>query len=88
MFRVLYAINTKNEQTLFTVSPVMSSAKALASMAVCEANCKVIANDIAAHSQETYDKLQISTQTLQQNYPLFTTSLLNLIKNSESALNK
>lgn len=85
MFRVLYGINTKNEQSLFTVPPIVASAKALAAMAVCEANAKMISVDIGAHPN---DKLHISTQTLQQDYPLFTTSLLNLIKNSENVINK
>ncbi|WMJ23923.1 helix-turn-helix transcriptional regulator [Paludicola sp. MB14-C6] len=88
MFRILYGINPKNEQTLFTVSPVVASAKALATMAVCEANSNVIANELIAQQPELKEKLYMSTQTLQQDYPLFTTSLLNLIKNSETTINK
>lgn len=88
MFRVLYGINTKNEQSLFTVSPIVASAKALAAMAVFEANSKMLASELSAHSQDVVEKLHMSTQTLQQDYPLFTTSLLNLIKNSEVSINK
>lgn len=88
MFRVLYSINSKNEQTMFTVSPVVASAKALAAMAICEANSKVLANELGIQSNDVKEKLYMSTQKLQQDYPLFTTSLLNLIKNSEAAINK
>lgn len=87
-FRVLYSVNNKNEQTLFTVPPVIASAKALAAMAICEANCKLIASEIVTQGTETKEKLYMTTQTLQKDYPLFTTSLLNLIKNSENTLNK
>lgn len=87
-FRVLYGINPKNEQTLFTVSPVLARAKALASMAVCEASLTIRAAEMKASSPANLDKLYISTQTLAKDYPLFSSSLLNLIKNSENVLNK
>lgn len=87
-FRVLYGINPKNEQTLFTVSPVLARAKALASMAVCEASSTIRATEMKASSPANLDKLYISTQTLAKDYPLFSSSLLNLIKNSENVLNK
>lgn len=87
-FRVLYGINPKNEQTLFTVSPVLARAKALASMAVCEASSTIRAAEMKASSPANLDKLYISTQTLAKDYPLFSSSLLNLIKNSENVLNK
>lgn len=86
MFRVLYGINPKNEQTLFTVSPAIASAKALATMAVCEANARVMVGEIASKSHDVSERNYLSTQTLQHDYPLFTSSLLNLIKNSETAI--
>lgn len=86
VFRILYGINPKNEQTLFTVSPIVASARALAAMAISEANSKAIAIELSAMPTEQKEKLYISTETLQKNYPLFTSSLLNLIKNSEIGL--
>lgn len=88
MYRVLYGINTKNEQTLFTVAPEVALAKATAAMILCESNANVIASEIASSNNDIKEKLYMSTQTLQQDYPLFTSSLLNLIKNSENAINK
>lgn len=88
MYRVLYGINTKNEQTLFTVAPEVALAKATAAMILCESSANVIASEIASSNNDIKEKLYMSTQTLQQDYPLFTSSLLNLIKNSENAINK
>lgn len=88
MFRVLYGINSKNEQTLFTVSPSVANARALAAMSICESEATVLSSQVCDNNQEMKDKLYLSTQTLQQDYPLFTSSLLNLIKNSENTINK
>ncbi|MEG0570386.1 MAG: helix-turn-helix transcriptional regulator [Oscillospiraceae bacterium] len=87
-FRVLYNANPKNEQTLFTIPQVVATAKALATMAVCEANCRVIVEDVYSNKNNEKNKIFVSTQTLQKDYPLFTSSLLNLIKNSEANINK
>lgn len=87
-FRILYGINPKNEQSLFTVSPVVAKARALAAMVVCEANAVVAVNELRAASPQSIAKLAISSESLTQEYPLFTTSLLNLIKNSETVINQ
>lgn len=86
-FRIIYGINSKNEETLFTVSPIMAKAKSMAAMAVCEATASQMISNLK-DSPEVIDKLYISTQTLSTEYPLFASSLLNLIKNSESSINK
>lgn len=87
MFRALYDINPKNEQGLFTVSPVVAKSKALAAMALCEADILLLANELRS-SPAVVESLSISTDTLMEEYPMFATSLLNLIKNSENAINK
>lgn len=86
VFRVLYGVNPKNEQTLFTVSPAVAMAKAMAAMVLCEANACVRLSDVKGGNPLLLDKLYISTETLNRDYPLFTSSLLNLIKNSENAI--
>lgn len=87
-FRVLYGINPKNEETLFTVSPVVAKARALAAMAICEANAAVAVSELKSSRPQVIDRMYISTETLSRDYPLFTSSLLNLIKNSEGVINK
>ena len=85
MFRILYSVNPKNEQSKFTVSPAETRAKALAAMVLLESKAEEIASGI---DTEKAQALFISTQTLSQNYPLFASSLFNLIKNAENHLDK
>ena len=85
VFRVLYGINPKNEQSLFTVSPVLAKARAQAGMAIAEANAAVMAAELRGKA-DVVEKLYISTETLTRDYPMFNSSLLNLIKNSETAI--
>jgi len=85
MFRVLYGVNTKNEPTMFTVPTAAARAKALAAMVLLESKAEEIA---ASVDSEKAQSLFISTQTLSQNYPLFASSLFNLIKNAELHLDK
>lgn len=88
MFRVLYGVNPKNSPALFTVSPVMAKAKALALMATSEAKASVELEAAKSEKPELVEKMHISTESLSNDYPLFASSLLNLIKNSENTLNK
>ena len=85
MFRILYSVNPKNEQSMFTISPAAARAKALAAMVLLESKAEEIASGI---DTEKAQALFISTQTLSQNYPLFASSLFNLIKNAENHLDK
>ena len=86
MFRLIYSANPKNQEALFTVPSTRSSAYAQAAMEICEANCAAI---LAGEDTWLLGKagsvksLEISTSTLAQQYPLFTSSLLNLIQNAE-----
>lgn len=85
MFRLLYSINPKNEQSLFTIPPKLANAKASAAMTLSEAYACERADDFDA---ELVAKMSISTETIANDYPLFSSSLLNLIKNSENVLKK
>ena len=87
-FRVVYGINPKNEQTLFKVAPAMAQAKAIAAMIVCEATAAGIAGEVRSSSPAVVEKLYITNETLSRDYPQFTSSLLNLIKNSENAVSR
>lgn len=86
VFRVLYDANPKNEPKLFTIQPLMAKAKAMAAMTVCEANASLRAGELRTVSANP-DIFFLSTETLSKDYPLFTSSLLNLITNSENTLN-
>ena len=89
MFRIIYSANPKNQEALFALPASSVQAYATAAMMVAEANAKA-----AAWGEETpslkkpgnCNKLEISTAYLSQQYPLFATSLLNLIKNAEQQI--
>lgn len=85
IFRIIYESNSKNEATIFTVPSIKSGAGALAAMAISEAECIYKLSNIK--STQTIQKLYISSQILADNYPLFTSSLLNLITNAENVIN-
>ena len=85
MFRVLYGVNAKNEPPMFTVPTAAARAKALAAMVLLESRAEELASSA---DEKKAQSLSISTQTLSQNYPLFASSLFNLIKNAESHLDK
>ena len=84
-FRVLYDAHPKNEPSMFTVPTTQAQARAMAAMVLLEAKAREISEALPA---KTAEKLLLSTQTLSQNYPLFVSSLLNLIKNAETQLNR
>lgn len=90
IFRMLYGINPKNESTLFTVPENIAGRLASSRMTEAEADIITILenSDNKKENKIDRDDYFISTQTLQQDYPLFTSSLLNLIKNSENTILK
>ena len=88
MFRTLYSINPKNEASLFTLSQNVSSHMAIARMITCGAEIINLLENPENKKENKIDReqLSISTEMLQEEYPLFTSSLLNLIKKSETAI--
>jgi transcriptional regulator with XRE-family HTH domain len=89
MFRVLHAANPKNQQRMFGIPAHMSDPYAAAAMQMAQANANAIATGRPMESLEPLadpSPLLISTELLQQNYPLFSSSLLNLVQNSEQRI--
>ncbi len=88
MVRTLYSINPKNEASLFTLPQNVSSHMAIARMITCGAEIINLLENPENKKENKIDReqLSISTEMLQEEYPLFTSSLLNLIKKSETAI--
>ncbi len=89
MFRVIYSINPKNKQELFTVSQNMSVAKSAGKMLDCEATASMIAQGQAGKGIEKIknpEVCEISNEILSEKYPAYASSLLNLIQNSENKI--
>ena len=91
VFRIVYSANPKNQNGLFTVPKQVASHYAPAAMAVSEANAAAVASGDALEGQEPLkevESLAITSESLNQTYPMFASSLMNLIQNSESKITK
>ena len=89
VFRYLYSANPKNDQNFFMIDKDISPAGTNAAMNICEArinaavNGTKIGNADAVEPQDA-EELAISTQSLADEFPRYYSSMVNLIKNSES----
>ena len=89
MFRMLFSANPKNPQSTFSISESVYSRYIDAEMAYIEAH---IASMLSGDSSSDFsqvknaDKLEISNQHVGEKYPLYATSLFNLIQLSEKTI--
>lgn len=89
MFRLVYSANPKNQSALFTVPDAIAQQYSDAAMQICCANANSIAKGEPAAEMErikNVDSLFVTTEAITQDYPLFASSLLNLIQNSEARI--
>lgn len=89
MFRVVHSANSKNQPAMFSVPKPLASRYADAAMQMCEARAQAIANGETADDLEPIEDtapLFVTTEILSSQYPLFSSSLLNLIQNSENKI--
>ena len=85
-FRILHGANEKNQPAMFKLNRLTAHPYSAAMMQVCQANAEQIAAGKPAEGMDTIthpEALQISTESLGRDYPLFATSLLNLVNNAE-----
>ena len=87
MFRILYSANAKNPQGLFAAPEQTQQGLSSAAQCIAEANAICIASGNSTGGEwEGLDKthaLPLSPELLSQEYPLFASSLYNLIQNTE-----
>lgn len=91
MFRLLYNANSKNQQSLFQLSKVTANAQAAAQMTLNEANVAAMVAGESPRGTESLkgsDALYMTTDTISENYTQLSSSLFNLIQNSETKLIK
>ncbi len=91
MFRVIYGVNSKNEQNFFQIPKHLSSPKAIAAMVEEEATAMTLAEGLDGKktiAAEKREQMVITSESLTEEYPQHASSLLNLIKNSEHAMEK
>lgn len=89
MFRVVHSVNATNQQGMFTIPTALADSYAQAEMEKCGARVRACALGEEVDGVEPVEstaEFAMTTQSLSQNYPLFCSSLLNLIQNSESKI--
>lgn len=89
MFRLLYNSVPKNASNMFSVKPTVYQGFSSAAMAVSEAKVRAILSgeDVGTGSAiKDTSAFTMTTETLSKDYPLYATSLLNLIKTSEQRI--
>ena len=89
MFRLLYGANGKNTEKMFSITRATSEGYAQAAMLLSETKAKAaIKGELAEEGEAPPDvsKLLMTTESLTKQYPMYTTSLVNLIKTSEERI--
>jgi len=89
MFRLVYAANPKNQQAMFSLPLQVSMDYAAAAMNICEANAASISKGSPLPGLEPaqkVDDLSLSTEILSQTYPMWASSMFNLIQSCEKRI--
>lgn len=87
MFRELYAANSKNPDGLFATDKPVFEALSSAAMEIGEMKVRCTAQGVETEGItpfESPEKLAMSPETIAKEYPLFASSLSNLIKTVET----
>ncbi|MBQ7958936.1 MAG: helix-turn-helix transcriptional regulator [Oscillospiraceae bacterium] len=90
MFRLIYFANRKNDPNFFTVHEVFADEKINIAINNCEANIKASLSKAKIEDIENVEDescFEMSNDSLTKEFPLFSSSLLNLIQNSENKIN-
>lgn len=91
VFRMLYQANDKNPQGMFAVDEDQYMQLTSAMMILSKMQLRCILNGKSDYGTKPFkdkEKLELSPEKMAQGYPLFATSLTNLIKNAENTTNK
>lgn len=89
MFRVVHAANPKNQDAMFSVPKAYADSFADAAMQMCQARaCAISEKENISELEMIKDAgpLGITTDSISTQYPLFSSSLFNLIQNSENKI--
>ncbi len=90
-FHLLYSANEKNPLGMFVTPSYLAPSLASAEMEVAEAKARALAagKSVGNHfGIKDKEALALSPDILSQRYPLFSTSLLNLIQNVEQRMKR
>lgn len=90
MFRLLHSAAPKNASNMFVVKKKTYPGYSDAAMHIAEANVKAIlaGDDIGTGTLKDTSSFAMTTESLSKEYPLYASSLFNLIKTSEARIEK
>jgi transcriptional regulator with XRE-family HTH domain len=90
IFRLLYSAQAHNARSMFSISQNTWEGYADSAMKIAEANVKaaLAGEDVLGDDTAVTDTrcLAMTTESLSQEYPLYASSLLNLVKSSENRI--
>ena len=84
MFRIIYSFCRKNNMNMFSVKDPGALESADAYMKACECRARRLEGDGSINE----DNLYASSESIARNYPLFASSLFNLVKSCEDGIEK
>ncbi|MCI9575079.1 MAG: helix-turn-helix transcriptional regulator [Clostridiales bacterium] len=88
-FRTLYSANPKNPQGMFAAPPKLYHGMANAAQSLTEAHAQCLSSGEDVGEWKGLDKEKapaLSPEILTEKYPLFSTSLFNLVQNTENRM--
>jgi transcriptional regulator with XRE-family HTH domain len=89
MFRYVYSSNMKNPEGFFAVEPGKFEEISTSAMILSEMKVRRAAGGCGCDAETKRPReLQLSPEKIAKQYPLFSTSLTNLVKNVENGLGK
>ena len=91
MFRTLYSANAKNAESMFVISKNSYVGYSDAAMNVAEMNANALVNGEGVGEYagvKDVSEFSMTTESITKEYPLYSTSLFNLIKTSEERIEK
>lgn len=89
MFRLLYSSAPQNTASMFSIPEAMWQGYSSATMSIAEANVAAVLKGQPLGSTpalKDFSSFIMTTESLTADYPLYATSLLNLIKTSEARI--
>lgn len=89
MYRLVHATYPKNQEAMFSLPLAVANRYADAAMQICEANAMAVATGSPLPGQDPVkspERLALSTEGLGESYPLWSSSLLNLVQTAERRL--
>jgi len=90
MFRRLYSADARNAKSMFSISPHLWEGYADSALKMAEANVQatLAGENVVGGTLKDTSSLVMTTESLSREYPLYASSLLNLVKNSEARIEK